>query len=354
MDIVKYNLRNSGSIESIVNYRNNKKNVDDLENKALYISDCFNRRLVNRAIELYGKPSLIILDVEGSILLNDIPMYFIPYMDMGCLNWVNYLERANLPINPPTLYCFNFSINKKTMDRYLLLKLVEWFNLTNYKYTWSGIGSNADLTEIISEMDSVSASFIDDDFRNYILAPIQLKPLWFEEKSTLPILGKVSEYSSNVPVFSPLDRWDQFCGTLTLQSATTLITESATDMELNYTFSEKTVFAIMGLTFPIWVGNYGQAQQAETMGFDIFADVINHNYQYKKTLIERCYYAIADNLEILTNFEFAQHIRATNLQRLINNRTYLMNGGFLSWTNKQISNLRKETGVDVSCLNLRR
>ena len=200
-------------------------------------------------------------------------------------------------------------------------------------------------------MDSISASFINDDFRNFILSPIKLKPVWYDENSGSITCDDLSKYSSNVPTTSVLNQWNQFQAKLVSHSAVTLMTESTINMDLNYTFTERTVFSVLGLTFPIWVGNFGQAEQAKAMGFDIFSDVIDHSYQYKKTLLERCYYAIADNLEILTNFELAKQTRISNFKRLIDNRSYLMNGGFLEWTNQQITELFKETGVDVSCLN---
>jgi hypothetical protein len=246
---------------------------------------------------------------------------------------------------------FSFSNFLFSINSFILLKLIEWFNLISYKYSWSGIGSCADLTKTIAEMDSISASFINDDFRNFILSPIKLKPVWYDENSGSITCDDLSKYSSNVPTTSVLNQWNQFQAKLVSHSAVTLMTESTINMDLNYTFTERTVFSVLGLTFPIWVGNFGQAEQAKAMGFDIFSDVIDHSYQYKKTLLERCYYAIADNLEILTNFELAKQTRISNFKRLIDNRSYLMNGGFLEWTNQQITELFKETGVDVSCLN---
>ena len=72
--------------------------------------------------------------------------------------------------------CFNFLVNKKQINRYLLIKLVEYFKLTRFNYTWSGIGRQFDLTEIIDEWNMIDPlhTHFNDNLRNCILSPILL------------------------------------------------------------------------------------------------------------------------------------------------------------------------------------
>ena len=81
------------------------------------------------------------------------------------------------------------------------------------------------------------------------------------------------------------------------QSAVALISESA-DFQKASVFTEKTLYALMALNFPLFIGGYGHADQLTRMGFDVFDDIIDHSYQYKETLFERCYYAFYNNLEL--------------------------------------------------------
>ncbi|HNT71378.1 MAG TPA: hypothetical protein PKI83_06955, partial [Bacteroidales bacterium] len=70
-------------------------------------------------------------------------------------------------------------------------------------------------------------------------------------------------------------------------------------------------------------------------GFDIFDDIIDHSYQYHNTLIERCYYAIADNLEILTNLQHSSKLRDAMQKRLNANRQKIIYD-CLEFTNKML------------------
>jgi hypothetical protein len=91
-------------------------------------------------------------------------------------------------------------------------------------------------------------------------------------------------------------------------------------------FTEKTAYAILGRTFPLWVGGgIEQAEKFEQMGFDVFRDIIDHSYQHCPTLIERCYYAFERNLPLLSDYKYARKIREKCIDRLESNRQLLMN-----------------------------
>ena len=81
------------------------------------------------------------------------------------------------------------------------------------------------------------------------------------------------------------------------------------------------------MNFPIWVGGGNcQAEMWKKLGFDVFDDVINHDYQHYDTLLERCVYAFTLNKEILTDIDYATSLRNANIERLKNNRSLILSG----------------------------
>jgi hypothetical protein len=257
-------------------------------------------------------------------------------MDMGMLNYANELS-SSVVINDNSLtteYCFCWSINKKNLDRYLVIKLIEWFNLDSYKYTWSGIGRNTDCSQLIQEFNNLNVSWLTANLRSIILSPINLPDNFISVKD-----NKIDEETTTNNDSSLLFQWSFVQKPMASNSAVYLLTESFSNFEKNYTFSEKTGWAMMSKNFPIWAGNYGQAEQAKKIGIDIFDDVINHDYQWYETIIERCYYAIADNLKILTNLELARFLRKKHHERLITNQHWYLNGGLKNYVNLQMKML---------------
>jgi hypothetical protein len=121
--------------------------------------------------------------------------------------------------------------------------------------------------------------------------------------------------------------------------AVSLVTEASSDGEPNFVFTEKTLWAFLGLTFPIWVGNKGQARQAQAMGFDTFDDVIDHSYQDQSSVIERCRLAIERNLPVLTDLSLAADLRQKCHSRLMQNRQHILQGGFSAWVENQLNML---------------
>lgn len=216
-------------------------------------------------------------------------------------------------------YCSNFLINKKQINRYLLLKIIEWFKINNFTYTWSGAGDTMELSRLIEEFESFPAELIQDsfEFKNHLLSPVtDVKPHWVDWPQ--------NSLDSQNSVFGDLAwPWNNVFGKQMSHSAVSLITESLR-YENYMVYTEKTLYAVHGLTFPIWIGGKNQAQLWAQKGFDTFNDIINHNYQHCDTLLERCYRAIADNLQILTDLNFAREQKIKNLDRLKKNRDLLV------------------------------
>jgi len=222
----------------------------------------------------------------------------------------------HLPID----YCANFLINKKQINRYLLLKLVEWFQLSSYDYTWSGIGNSMDLTRILDEFDQLPTDLVSDlsQFKTHMLGAVKQIPAKFvSAPEEMPTNSNVANYGLNVWT------WDTFLGEMISKSVVSLISDSIR-YEKYMVYTEKTIYSIHGLTFPLWIGGYKQAETWRIKGFDVFDDVINHDYQYCDTLLERCTRAFADNLKILTDLDFAREQKIKHLDRLRKNRELLV------------------------------
>ena len=210
-----------------------------------------------------------------------------------------------------TKTAFNFMVNKKQVNRYLCIKLVELFELTSFDYTWSGVDQNFDMSTILEELDTLGTSSpMTRDERTFLLSPITTQP-----KILSVIQGTTSTNSYIKNSVGPWGVWIGGLKSIFERSAVSLITESIS-YDPAMVFTEKTVYATIGLTFPIWVGGYRQAQNWKKLGFDTFDDVIDHSYQHHNTVIERCYYAIKNNLKILQDVEYASQLRSTHMERL--------------------------------------
>lgn len=118
-----------------------------------------------------------------------------------------------------------------------------------------------------------------------------------------------------------------------------LITESDNgDYDRVTVFTEKTIYALLGLTIPIWPGGYKHAEMFERMGFDVFPDLIDHSYQNEPTMFMRCWRAFKDNLDLLNHdLSTAKKIRDDIMSRLVRNRDYLLSEQLQNWYHEQMS-----------------
>lgn len=233
-----------------------------------------------------------------------------------------------------TKSCFNFLINKKQINRHLLIKLVEYFNLDKFNYTWSGIGRDFNMSDICNEwnlVDSESKQF-SNEMRSSMLSPIVLDKFFvnFKEDNSKLQESYIAGYGSNDWT------WNNIFRQLMPSTAVALISESVR-FEKSSVFTEKTLYSIFALNFPIWIGGYGHADQFKQMGFDNFDDIIDHTYQYKETLFERCYYAFFNNLKLLSDLEYVSEIRKKNLHRLENNKKLLFDHQITKSVNQKIA-----------------
>ena len=311
-----YQLVLAASVPNIVNIKLTDRHI-------LHIHDTVTLLDLKRLLDSNGNPAVIII---GNIATwygnaNTVKILGIPIWlerEMSLLTTASVIDQVN------TTDCFNFMINKKTINRSLLIKLIEYFKLVSNSYTYSGIGRITDMQNIIDEfiiLEKNNKNFLNDDkwdeFKTTMLSPNVLEKKFIKFKNQIITDVSIDNYGGN------LYSWEAGIKNIFQNSAVSLITESCT-FQLCSTFTEKTAYAIMGLTFPIWIGGYGHAESWKNIGFDTFDDIINHNYQYKSTLIERCYFAFYDNLQLLTDLSYVSALRERYRDRLLTNQKLIV------------------------------
>jgi hypothetical protein len=228
-----------------------------------------------------------------------------------------------------TLATYNFMLNKPNTHRFILLKLLEcMFPETEY-YTYSGVNGFDRILYSLGENYIQQLQHIPTEIAGHLVHPIRTKPKFYADENTVWTDEFVTTLGDSSPAYNR-SNYDRWLRPMFESTAVSLITESIVNEkqcgDWAIHFSEKTLFSVLGLNFPIWVGGYGQAEAWASLGFDTFDDVINHSYQYNNTLVERCYYALHDNRHILDNLTYATQIRNNNLGRLRANRDLLLRG----------------------------
>lgn len=300
------------------------KNVD-----LLHVNDVLNAEEVQKYAK-HLNPKYIIADHYSLFQIPELEIFCVP---LFAANEVLRNKPYTL-LNPTTDYVFNFMINKKQASRFLCMKFVEIFELTNYNYTWSGAGEYFDLTKINYELDLLGAQSPLSDYQRWFLGePILLAPKFKSpHKNQSHDTVSVRHYGGN--------RWAWEHGGLKelfASSAISLITETGR-YDKAAVFTEKTIFSVLGLSLPIWVGGFQQAKHWNAIGFDIFDDVIDHSYQDYPTLVERCYYAFKLNLNLLGDLEKVKELRLRLLPRLENNRKLLLDNILIHHIHQTTSN----------------
>jgi hypothetical protein len=288
----------------------------------------FDRDTIDRITTNKGVPKYIVSD-HFTWFENIKEFYGLPLHIES--NTKEIIDGLKFEDNISTSHCFNFMINRKQVNRFLCIKLVEWFKFINFDYTWSAVDQNFDMHLILAELDLLGDKLpLPKELKSFILSPIQLKKRFFEFSQTPSGNDEIHDCGGCQW------RWCNGLGNMFLNSAVSLISESFSYQRAS-AFTEKTVYSVLGLTFPIWIGGYNQASEWKRLGFDIFEDVIDHSYQSYDTLIERCYYAFTKNLNILSNKEQAVELRNIHKDRLLQNRELLLQNHLGKFVDQEIS-----------------
>ena len=215
--------------------------------------------------------------------------------------------------NVATVDCFNFMVYKQRPLRRLVLTELLNRKLTTNSYIYcesSGIGFGA--PGVLN----------------------MIEPKYFGVPKEVPTMpDNISNYNNFLRehVFE--------------RSAVALITETIEpEWNNNMTFSEKTLWAMLSLNFPIWLGGRLQAELWQNAGFDTFNDVIDQTYQYESDPMLRIQLALDNNIKLLTDLQYVTALRNKMLDRLKRNRELVLNGAIGRYTDQLLSSL------DENCL----
>lgn len=261
-------------------------------------------------IKKYGHPAYIVMDQAGDIKIDDLKIYSVPLRGLAfSFEKFEKLDQSALQRDPDTKVCFNFFVNENlNVNKYVLIKLVEYFKFSSFDYVLNTDKKLCSIRPLLDQLPVHDAELL-KEFRHKILKPITSNVKHNKNYSPTEVSCIVNQWTDNLEL-------------LFNQSAVSLISEPNGD-QMASIFTEKTIFAIMGLTFPIFVGGYGNADYLKQVGLDTFDDIIDHSYQFLPTLSERCFYAFKNNLHILTDLNLAKQLRQTHLDRLLKNRDLL-------------------------------
>jgi len=318
-------------IISTVQYGRNLGPVSTLsDNDVVHCYDVFDQAYVNNILTK-GTPGYFVNDHITAGEFEGIQFVGLPlFAEKETKKIIN---KMHFDDNVETSVCFNFMINKKQINRFLCIKLVEWFKLNSFDYTWSAVDQQFDLSHVIAELDQLAdCSPLDPVARSFILSPIQLKKKFIEFPNMQNSKFAITEYGGNKW------SWDNGLQQMFLKSAISLVTETVATQRAAV-FTEKTLYPVLALNFPIWIGGYNQAKEWSRFGFDVFDDIIDHSYQSYDTLIERIYYAFADNLELLSDLNKVSKLRLELKDRLLNNRNLLLQNQLGKFIDREITRL---------------
>ena len=307
-------------------------NMPALDNNTVfYIPDRFDPEWLYPVVDFYGKPGLV-FGFFSSLDLKDIPYFGLPISFAWQAN--KYFANEQFLDSVETEYAFNFIINRKRINRHLVAKLVELFQLTDYTYTASNVERSQNLQFIVDELNSLDpANPLLQIDRSCFLSPVNIETRWIDDGAdqTIPTFGQKLHSAHDTT-------WNSGLNQIFYSSAVSLITETI-ETEPGSFFTEKTLYALLGLTFPIWIGGINHASEFKNLGFDIFEDVVDHSYESMPTLIERCYWAVAKNLDLLKDKNLCRELRKRNLDRLLDNRNKVFDGRMKLRLNQLIDTL---------------
>jgi hypothetical protein len=199
---------------------------------------------------------------------------------------------------------FNFMINKPRPHRIQLLKLIEEFELTNYKHS------------LAWRQNSINAIPVTDyRFGDETVMDRGVKNGSFRNSYTYQGLLQKT-------VFEP--------------SCISLITEPVF-YERETIITEKTLMTMYAGTLPIWVGGWCIPNWLRAHGFDTFDDIIDHTYQCLADPQDRVEQAIRLNIDLLQDFNQTHAFVAQNQSRFQHNLDLLQNNYF-SQLSRQVYN----------------
>lgn len=287
------------------------------DDDVLLTHDCLTEKTLKNYLSQHPTPRYIVGDQATRCWFDGIKVYTLP---LFLNHTVKCFQGRQFKNYEHTKYCFNFMSNRKTIHRYLLMRLVQYHNLDKFTYTWSGIGENVDDTLILQDIERINLENPKyAKVHDQLLGPVTLTKKFTNSPDAKSTGHQVENYGSNVWT------WETFLQEMFHSSGVSLISESS-EFEKASGFTEKTVFSVLGLTFPIWIGAFNSPNEWERLGFDVFHDIIDHSYQTEEIPTLRCIRAFEDNMRLLTDLDYVHRLREKYMDRLVKNRQMLLSG----------------------------
>lgn len=183
------------------------------------------------------------------------------------------------------------------------------------------------VSELIKEKISNFDSYLD------------LIPWWIEDQHLVPVLEsgyqKLKKYQSSIEFVDNHDnhyRHNIYSKNYTehirqfYQSTTVEICTETYFEEPSHMLTEKTLNMILGCNFPILLCGRDSVKHLESLGFDVFRDIVNHDYDSVDDPMQRLRLAVDLNKRLLVDQEWAQQQWIANKERFIKNAEHAKQG----------------------------
>lgn len=112
------------------------------------------------------------------------------------------------------------------------------------------------------------------------------------------------------------------------------IVSETTFFEKCFLITEKTANCFLGYNFPIILNSKGSVNFLRNMGFDMFDDIVNHNYDNIDDPFDRLYHAIYDNKDLLLDSKKIKKLWCENIKRFEKNVNFLQNNMYDFYSNR--------------------
>jgi hypothetical protein len=198
---------------------------------------------------------------------------------------------------------FNFMINKPRPHRKLLLRMIREYDLVNFTHS---------LAWRSNPVNDIAVT-------EYRLGPEVVMDLGVRNGSIRNARTYQELLQKNV--FEP--------------SCISLITEPVFH-ERETIVTEKTIMSMYAGTFPIWVGGWRIPDYLTSVGFDVFADIIDHSYQDLPDPETRCRRALELNLNLLKDLDTVKSLNQQCHSRFETNMRLIQQNRFRALCLEQI------------------
>lgn len=243
-------------------------------------------------------------------------IYLPAFLSSDCEEFINHNIQPDWSHKSKT---FNFMINKPRPHREFLMAIIEHFGLDNYSYSlpWKTVRLNRDKLAKQLQHRPLYLDILNTPIKNICQTDYKIGNEVAMEQGI-----RNGDYP-NAKTYQDLLQKNVF-----EPSCVSLITEPCF-YERETLYTEKTIMACYGGTFPIWVGGWKIATYARTLGFDVFDDVIDHSYEEYADPWDRAYYAIEKNIDLLRNFNRAKALIEQHQHRLQHNVDLIQSNPYL-------------------------